>query len=132
MTTAAKTQHSHHGDPRVKRSRAGGSYYRIGFLAALLISIAGFLEPAIADPVYIKDESSVETSLRQPSSGGSLVIRGTRPPLASQPRVNARPGNMAPITGRFPIGSYIEPVVTGNGWDARYNYRGLETTTWPR
>ena len=66
-------------------SRAKEATYRIAFLTGLLLSMAMLLQPTIAtaddgDAATVTiPRPSTDTGLREPSSSGLLVIRGTRP-----------------------------------------------------
>jgi hypothetical protein len=126
----------------VKQSRAGDSRYCVGLFSFVLLSIVVFSDPTGADAADGKGESNStvavippDTGLREPSSSGSVVIRGTRPIQITQPsRSNAGPGNRAPASGGFPIGPYtpgFEPSLTSKGWDSSYDYGGLNWAPYP-
>ena len=114
----------------VEPSRAKEATYRIAFLTGLLLSMAMLLQPTIAtaddgDAATVTiPRPSTDTGLREPSSSGLVVIRGTRP--ATQPRNVGSERDRAPIsyTGFRSVPLY------GSGWDTEYNSNGLDYTPW--
>jgi len=69
----------------------------------------------------------LDTGLRVPSSGGPVVIRGTRPaplPVAEPPSVRDQRPSPA-NTGWVPAPYY------GSGWDTGYDWGGLSNTPTP-
>src|SRR5947208_4315549 len=65
----------------VEPSRADKAVYRRGVLTAVLLSAAMLSQPTItaaADDDTVTVTIPRDTGLREPSSGGSLVLRGTR------------------------------------------------------
>ena len=110
----------------MKPSRVGKASYRLAFLTSLLLSMALLLPPTIAegadgDTTTTLAMPRANASSQEPSSGGPVILRGTRPvsPLAAEaPNV----GNQAPppaYTGFVPTPLY------GSGWSTEYNYNGL-------
>jgi len=114
----------------VEPSRAKEATYRIAFLTGLLLSMAMLLQPTIAtaddgDAATVTiPRPAPDTGLREPSSSGLVVIRGTRP--ATQPRNVGSERDRAPIsyTGFRSVPLY------GSGWDTEYNSNGLDYTPW--
>jgi hypothetical protein len=114
----------------VEPSRAKEATYRIAFLTGVLLSMAMLLQPTIAtaddgDTATVTiPRPAPDTGLREPSSSGLVVIRGTRP--ATQPRNVGSERDRAPIsyTGFRSVPLY------GSGWDTEYNSNGLDYTPW--
>ena len=113
----------------MKPSRVGKASYRLAFLTSLLLSMALLLPPTIAegadgDTTTTLAMPRANASSQEPSSGGPVILRGTRPvsPVAAEaPNV----GNQAPppaYTGFVPTPLY------GSGWNTEYNYNGLNYT----
>jgi hypothetical protein len=118
----------------VEPSRAKEATYRIAFLMGVLLSMAMLLRPTIAtaddgDAATVTiPRPAPDTGLREPSSSGLVVIRGTRSvsPTATQPRNVGSERDRAPIsyTGFRSVPLY------GSGWDTEYNSNGLDYTPW--
>lgn len=69
-----------------------------------------------------------DPGLREPSSGGSIVLRGTRPviPAVEQsPNVRNQPSPSQPYMGWRPANQNFE------GWNPEYNWDGLSYTPYP-
>lgn len=77
-----------------------------------------------------------KSGLREPSAGGPVIIRGTRPEVPNVGRAAlANAGGATPATeGAFGFSANFgfQPVLGGNGWDARYDYRGFDVPVTPR
>ena len=126
----------------VKQSRAGSTRYWVGWLSAMLLSLAAFPEPTLADAADGKGEANIaavaippDTGMREPSRSSSVIIRGTRPIQSTQPSLATGPGNIAPAIPGFPIGPYtggFEPSLMGKGWDSSYDYSGQNPALPPR
>ena len=113
-------------------SRAKEARYRLAVLVAIL-SIAMLAHPTIANAAD-GDTTTVampppvsDTGFREPSSGGSVIIRGTRPvsPAAEQsPDLASERNRTPPYMGFQPAPLY------GSGWNTEYNYNGLSYAPW--
>ena len=94
----------------------------------------------LSQPIAIKAADSGDASttgvampgpdpgLREPSSGGSIVLRGTRPviPAVEQsPNVRNQPSPPEPYMGWRPANQNFE------GWNPEYNWGGLSYTPYP-
>src|SRR5437868_13831473 len=108
----------------VEPSRAEKARQRLAVLVAIL-SIAMLAHPTIANAAD-GDTTTVampppvsDTGFREPSGGGSVIIRGTRPvsPAAEQ--------------NRTPPYMCFQPApLYESGWNTEYNYNGLSYAPW--
>jgi hypothetical protein len=77
-----------------------------------------------------------KNGLREPSAGGPLVLRGTRPEIPKVERsatANAvPPAPLADTTYGFWANLGFQPGLTGNGWNTQYDYRGFDLPVTPR
>ena len=113
----------------MKPSRVGKASYRLAFLTSLLLSMALLLPPTIAegadgDTTTTLAMPRANASSQEPSSGGPVILRGTRPvsPVAAEaPNV----GNQAPPPAYM---GFVPTPLYGSGWNTEYNYNGLNYT----
>src|SRR5207302_2501414 len=75
----------------VKPSRVGKASYRLAVLTSLLLSMALLLQPIIADGADGDTTTTLampraDAGSQEPSSGGPVILRGTRPvsPVAAE------------------------------------------------
>jgi len=116
----------------MKPSRTEEACYRLALLMSFLVSIAVALQPTIAQAADGDATTTVamppaDTGLREPSSGGSVVLRGTRPvsPASTQaPNV----GNQEPPP---PYMGWRPEQRIGPGWSTDYDWGGLSNTPTP-
>ncbi|MBV9017024.1 MAG: hypothetical protein JO058_15355 [Alphaproteobacteria bacterium] len=77
-----------------------------------------------------------KNGLREPSTGGPLVLRGTRPEIPKLERATAAdaipPAPSADTTYGFSANLGFQPGLAGNGWNAQYDYRGFDLPVTPR
>jgi len=113
----------------VEPSRAEKARQRLAVLGAFLLGVAMLAQPTItvaADgdtATVAMPPPASDTGVREPSSGGSVIIRGTRPvsPAAEQ----------SPERNRTPPYMGFQPApVYGSGWNTEYNYNGLSYAPW--
>jgi hypothetical protein len=118
----------------VEPSRAKEATYRIAFLTGLLLSMAMLLQPTIAtaddgDAATVTiPRPSTDTGLREPSSSGLLVIRGTRPVSPTAARSPNARNERNPIPASY--GGFQPVPLYGSGWNTDYNLNGLDYTPW--
>ena len=113
----------------MKPSRVGKAFYRLAFLTSLLLSMALLLQPTIADGADGDTTTTLampraDAGSQEPSSGGPVVLRGTRPvsPIAAEaPNV----GNQASLP---PYMGFVPRPLYGSGWNTEYNSEGLSYT----
>jgi hypothetical protein len=113
----------------VESSRVEKASYRLALLTGLLLSMALLLQPTTADGADGDTTTTLamprgDAGSQGPSSGGPVILRGTRPgsPVAAEA---SNVGNQAPpplYTDFVPKPRY------GTGWDTEYNYNGLNYT----
>ena len=113
----------------MKPSRVGKAAYRLALLTSLLLSMALLLQPTIADGADGDATTTlamprVDAGSQEPSSGGPVFLRGTRPvsPVAAQARNIGKQAPPPPYMGFVPTPLY------GSGWNTEYNYNGLNYT----
>ena len=77
-----------------------------------------------------------KNGLREPSAGGPLVLRGTRPEILKVEQGTAAnavpPAPAADTTYGFSANVGFQPSLAGNGWNAQYDYRGFDLPVTPR
>ena len=113
----------------MESSRVEKASYRLALLTGLLLSMALLLQPTTADGADGDTTTTLamprgDAGSQGPSSGGPVIVRGTRPvsPVAAEA---SNVGNQAPpplYTDFVPKPRY------GTGWDTEYNYNGLNYT----
>jgi len=117
----------------VEPSRAEKARQRLAVLSAFLLGVAMLAQPTITvaadgDTTTVAMPPPVsDTGFREPSSGGSVIIRGTRPvsPAAEQsPDLASERNRTPPYMGFQPAPLY------GSGWNTEYNYNGLSYAPW--
>jgi len=101
-------------------------------LLSLLVSVAVALQSTIAQAADGDTTTTVaippaDTGLREPSSGGSVVIRGTRP-ISPAPRQAPSVRNEAPPP---PYMGWRPEQLIGPGWNTDYDWGGLSNTPTP-
>ena len=114
-------------------SRAEKARQRLAVLGAFLLGVAMLAQPTItvaADgdtATVAMPPPASDTGVREPSSGGSVIIRGTRPvsPAAEQSPDLASERNRTP-----PYMGFQPAPVYGSGWNTEYNYNGLSYAPW--
>jgi hypothetical protein len=111
----------------VRPSRAGKASYRLAFLTSLLLSMALLLQPTIA---HGADGDTTTTlampradAAQEPSSGGPVILRGTRP--VNRVAAEAPNGNQASAP---PYMGFVPRPLYGSGWNTEYNSNGLNYT----
>jgi hypothetical protein len=118
----------------VAPSRTEKATYRIAFLTGVLLSMAMLLQPTIAtaddgDTATVTiPRPSTDTGLREPSSGGLVVIRGTRPVSPTAARSPNARNERNPIPTSY--GGFQPVPLYGSGWNTEYNSNGLDYTPW--
>jgi hypothetical protein len=77
-----------------------------------------------------------KTGLREPSAGGPLIVRGTRPELPAPDRLTptsgGRPTPASDGAYGFSANSGFQPTLTGTGWNPQYDYSGLTPPVTPK
>jgi hypothetical protein len=129
----------------VEPSRSGNAQSRLACLTAVLFGFTMLWQPIIVVAADNKGEANTvrvavpgpgsDNGLREPSTNGSVIMRGTRPAASQLPGPNRGAGNLPPSTAGFPIGPYtggFEPALTGSGSNSTYDYSGLNPATTPR
>jgi hypothetical protein len=117
----------------VETHRAQGASSRISGLAcltAVLLGIAMLSQPNLANAAdntalsVMRGPGSDQSDLSQVPAGGSLVLRGTRPPSpnASEPSPDVGGGGYVVPNNTFQPGPLYGP-----GWDRRFDYSGLSS-----
>ena len=113
----------------MKPSRVGKASYRLAFWTSLLLSMGLLLQPTIADGADGDTTTTLampraDAGSQEPSSGGRVIRRGTRPvsAVAAQAR---NIGNQAPPR---PYMGFVPTPLYGSGWNTEYNYNGLNYT----
>ena len=109
------------------------SLYRLGCLAAGLLSLSMLCQPNLAAAADGKGPgvavlpvvpgNAVDRPPPEVAPGGTLVLRGTRPDNANAGNPNSAP----PIPGSTPgIARSAADPPPGSGWDQRFDYSGLD------
>ena len=116
----------------MKASRTEKASYRLALLTSLVVSIGMALQPSIAqdadgDTTNTLAMPPADTGLREPLSGGSLVLRGTRPvsPAPTQARNVSNQAAPPPYEGWRPVQQI------GPGWSTDYDWSGLSNVPTP-
>jgi hypothetical protein len=119
------------------------SFAGFAALAAILVTLP--LPPAEAAEANGAGDAALvaappagadKNGLREPSAGGPLVLRGTRPEIPRVERTTAAnavpPAPAADTTYGFSANLGFQPGLAGNGWNAQYDYRGFDLPVTPR
>jgi len=112
----------------MKPSRAA---YRLALLS-LLLSTAVLSQPTIAQAADGDTTTTVamppaDTGLREPSSGGSVILRGTRP-VSPAPTQAPNVGNQEASPTYM---GWRPDQRIGPGWSTDYDWGGLSNTPTP-
>ena len=117
----------------VEPSRTQRASYWLAFLTGLLLSMSMLLQPTVANagdgdtPTVVVPRPPTDTGFREPSSGGSVIVRGTRP---VSPAAKQSP-DLASERNRTPTYMGFQPApLYGSGWNTEYNYNGLSYAPW--
>jgi len=112
----------------VESSRVGKASYRLALLTGLLLSMALLLQRTTADGADGDTTTTLamprgDAGSQGPSSGGPVILRGTRPvsPVAAE----APNGNQASAP---PYMGFVPTPIYSSGWNTEYNYNGLNYT----
>ena len=115
-------------------------------LTAVLLGIAMISQPNLVDAAdgkggdatalsVMRGPGSDRSDLSEVPAGGSVVLRGTRPPNASEPPLGegVAPNNAFQQGPSNPYqqrqnNTFQQGPLYGSGWDTRYDYRGLSGT----
>ena len=115
-----------------------------GLAASVVVLMLLLLPAKAAEPNGAGDAALVaapangvdKNGLREPSAGGPLVLRGTRPEIPKVERATAAnavpPAPAADTTYGFSANLGFQPGLAGNGWNAQYDYRGFDLPVTPR
>jgi len=116
----------------MKPSRTERASYALALLTSFFVSIATALQPSITQAADGDTNATLamppaDTGLREPSSGGSLVLRGTRPvsPAPTQARNASNQTTPPPYEGWRPVQQI------GPGWSTDYDWSGLSNVPTP-
>jgi len=113
----------------VNSSQSEKARTRSALVVAVSLGLVILSQPSAAKAADTGDANTTGAAmpgpgLRDPSSGESVVLRGTRPVT---PAVTQSPnvGNQPPYMGWVPATQYFP------GWNPEYNWEGLSYTPYP-
>jgi hypothetical protein len=119
----------------VNPSRSEQARTRLALLVAVLLGFVVVSQPVATKAADKGDAITTgvvmpgpDPSLREPSSGGPVVLRGTRPvtpPAAEAPNERNQPPP-PPYMGWVPATQYF------SGWSPEYDWGGLSYTPYPQ